>query len=125
MTRNLISDKQTEANREFPGALTFNAFPPDDYDGVAFTVAAVRLGDHAHIEVESGRAIPQSIDGPPHLTRGLAGRLIFRWHEWQVLRAVLDQHECFRIAEVERPTQGQLEHYITKNAAPGSPPDAA
>jgi hypothetical protein len=116
MTRNLVSPEQAEANRGVPGAYTFNAYPPDDYDGIAFTLAVLRLGDHAHIEVNSGRAVPQP-DGQQRLPRSRAGRLILRWHEWEVLRAILGTHDCIRIAEVERPTQEQLEYHHVGVAA--------
>lgn len=104
MTRNLVKPETAEENRVGrPGGYTFNTLPPDDYGGVVLVVAVVRLGDHAHLDVSSGRAVP----GSPHLLRGGAGRLILRWHEWELLRSILEPHECVRIAEVENPTEEQ------------------
>lgn len=112
MTRNEVAPEQAAINRTTPGGrYTFNAFTPEDYAGVAFVFAVIRLGDHAHVEVESGRAIPQPERGSPRYSTGVAGRLCLRWHEWEKLRAILDAHPEFRIAEVEQPTDGQVERY--------------
>ena len=117
--RNLVSAHQAEINREI-GGLTFNAMPPDDYDGLMMVFAAVRLGDHAHVEVQSGRWLGT---GPSHVGKnegtalvGLAGRIILRWHEWTAWRDLMEATTPYRIAEVEKPTKGQLERYVT--AAP-------
>lgn len=116
--RNEISDAQAEANRERYGALTFNAFPPDNYCGVILVFAAVRLGDHAHVEVQSGRWVPVPGEGRfrARAAVGLAGRFVLRWHEWLRLRDDLDRGTVYRIAEVEKPTDAQLDRYVT--AAP-------
>lgn len=114
MSRNVVAPETAERNASQPGGgYTFNALIPPEYAGVCFTVAALRLGDHAHLDIESGRAIPQpGYEGRPHYNCGRAGRLILRWHEWEVLRALLDQHENVHIAEVQQPTKGQLDHHL-------------
>lgn len=115
MTRNLVDAETAERNRtEGHGGYTFNAPVASDYEGVVFTVACVRLGDHAHVDVESGRAVPRLGDilhpnaRQPHYRRGRAGRLVLRWHEWEVLRELLALSGCVHIAEVERPTDSQI-----------------
>lgn len=111
-TRNIVSAETAVANRRRPGGYTFNAFTPDDYHGTAFSFASVRIGDHAHIEVESGRAIGTPPGGAhAELRTSRAGKLILRWHEWLELRAILDADPRVRIAEVEHPTPGQVERY--------------
>jgi hypothetical protein len=106
-SRNLIVEEIAERNRtEGEGGYTFNAYPPDDYEGFVLVVACIRLGDHAHVEIESGRqVIPR--DGRPQIGRSRAGRLIFPWREWLLIRPLLEMVPWTRIAEVERPTQGQ------------------
>jgi hypothetical protein len=120
-SRNLVSAEQAESNRE-RGGLTFNAMPPDDYDGMMMVFAAVRLGDHAHVEIQSGRWLGT---GPSHrgtnegsANVGLAGRIVLRWHEWTAWRDLMDTTTPYRIAEVEKPTQGMLDRYVTV-----APPD--
>lgn len=113
--RNLVSEETAERNRTIgiPGGATFNTFPPGDYEGVGFTFAAIRLGDHAHIEVESGRIV-KGYDDDVYNARyrmGTAGKLVLRWHEWELLREILEPHENVRIGEVEKPTQGQAKRY--------------
>ncbi len=115
-TRNLVSHDQAEQNRS-TGGLTFNAMPPVDYDGPMMVFAAIRLGDHAHVEVQSGRWLGTE---PSHRDRnsgcanvGLAGRIVLRWHEWVVWRDVMDATTPYRIAEVERPTDAMLDRYVT------------
>lgn len=111
-TRNLVSPEQAEANREREGTYTFHAPIAREYEGVAVTVAAIRLGDHAHLDVESGRAT-----AGPHArvqarpTRGHAGRLVLRWEEWLELRAALDASPFVHVCEVEAPTLGQVIRY--------------
>ncbi len=113
MTRNLVSPEQAAENRE-RGGLTFNAMPPDGYIGVAFVFATIRLGDHAHVEVQSGRWHASKLSTREGMcSTGLAGRLVLRWHEWVALRDQLDQSTPHRIAEVEKPTRGQLDRYVT------------
>lgn len=81
--------------------------------GIAITVAAVRLGDHAHIHVESGNAVedPGLTRSAPLATRGFAGKLILRWPEWLLLRDTLAENERFHVAEVESPTPGMADRY--------------
>ncbi len=111
-TRNVVEPEQAERNRtEGIGGYTFNAFPPDDYEGLLLVVACVRLGDHAHLEVSSGRA-GGAPGRPTTLHYGLAGRLILRWPEWLKFRELLDTAPWVRIAEVERPTKGQLDRQM-------------
>jgi hypothetical protein len=111
VTRNVVSDEDAERGRTH-GGYTFNAFPPDDYEGLLLVVACVRLGDHAHLDVSSGRAGGAKIGWrPTTLHYGRAGRLILRWPEWLKLRELLDSAPWVRIAEVERPTDEQLREY--------------
>lgn len=111
--KNVVEPEVAELNRrgEGLGRYTYNAFPPEDYSGVLLVFAAIRLGDHAHIEVESGRQTPQPHSIHPATNTGRAGKLILRWHEWEKLREILDAAECTRIAEVERPTPGMAARY--------------
>jgi len=112
-SRNLITDEIAESNRSGKrpgGGYTFNAFPPDDYEGFVLVVACVRLGDHAHLDVESGRQVIGG-NGDAQIHRSRAGRLIFPWHEWLRVRGLLELVPWTRIAEVENPTPGQLEHH--------------
>jgi len=109
-SRNLVASETAERNRsEGQGGYTFNALIPDDYEGSVLIVAALRLGDHAHVEISSGRATRQPYSIKKHrLNYGKAGNIILRWHEWELLRSILESHDCVRIAEVERPSVGQL-----------------
>lgn len=109
MTRNLIDDETAERNRtEGLGSYTFNAPLARDFEGVALTVACVRIGDHAHLDIESGRAVYQPDRISPRIARGRAGRLILRWEEWLLLRETLAATDYVHVAEVERPTFGQI-----------------
>lgn len=112
MTRNLIEPETAERNRQLWGAWTWNAEVPDDYTGVLVFVACVRLGDHAHLDVHTGRqhANPDGREPTRHLSR--AGRLIFRWLEWTTIRDQLTELDVpIVLREVERPTPGQLDHH--------------
>lgn len=115
MTRNVVAPETAEANREegTNGSYTFNAPIPREYDGICIVIAALRLGDHAHLDIWSGRHIPARTDGQFEGTRnvGHSGRLILRWDEWLMLRGILDDHEGVLIREVERATLGQLEYH--------------
>lgn len=124
--RNEVSDKQAETNRSRPGAYTFNAFPPGDYEGLLLVYAAVRVGDHAHVKVCSGRhvAAPHGGDGlslgsKATLHYGYAGKLVLRWPEWVKLRDDLEPLEWVRIAEVECPTDKQAMAYLDGTVDPG------
>lgn len=117
-SRNVVADETAEANRSGkPGGYTFHSPLSEGYEGIAFTVACVRLGDHAHLDVQTGRAIPQGAFGrdgyfrQPRVTRGQAGRLVLRWEEWLLLRRLLDSSTFVHVAEVENPTVGQLKHH--------------
>lgn len=112
-SRNLVAPETAEANRVRSGGLTFNAFPPKGYAGLMMVFAAIRLGDHAHLEIQSGRwsdAGPSGT-GSPHV--GLAGRIVLRWHEWVAWRDLMDLTTPYRIAEVEMPTDAMLDRYVT------------
>lgn len=115
MSRNVVDAETAERNRTvgLPGGATFNTFPPPDYEGIGFTVAAVRIGDHAHIEVGSGRIVKgyDETDYTQILRMGRVGKLVMAWHEWEELRAILEPHEQVRIAEVEKPTVGMAKRY--------------
>lgn len=113
-SRNLVADETAERNRtEGQGGYTFNAFPPDGYEGRVIVAAAVRIGDHAHVLIDSGRNIPQRGERPDQVHRGHAGKLILAWDDWLLLREILDADERTRIAEVERPTAGQAWRHAT------------
>lgn len=118
--RNVVSDEQAEANRTRAGAYTFNAFPPDDYEGLLLVVHTVRVGDHAHVKMESGRHVPS----PPTIQRptlhyGFAGKVVLRWPEWVKLRDDLEAMDWVRIAEVECPTHDQALAYLDATAETG------
>jgi hypothetical protein len=114
VTRNLVEPETAEHNRAMPGGLTFNAEVPDEYEGTIFVIAALRLGDHAHLDIHTGRQVPTPRGGwrpTRHLSR--AGRLILRWHEWLVLRSLLDVADVpVVLREVENPTKGNLEIHV-------------
>lgn len=112
MTRNEVTPETAEQNRR-GGGYTFNAFPPDSYEGTILTFAVLRIGDHAHVEVESGHWRSGGPSRPSHSTGG-AGKLILRWREWEHLRAVLDAGSPYRIAEVESPTSAQIVRYTAE-----------
>lgn len=116
MTRNLVPEENAENNRSerYPkGGYTFNAFPPEEYEGRIFVVAVMRLGDHAHVEFHTGRQVPvPSNVRRPTLHYGRAGMLVMQWADWLVLREVYDADERFRIAEVENPTDKQLDYHL-------------
>jgi hypothetical protein len=107
-TRNVVSDEQAEINR-YRGGYTFNAFPPDDYEGLVWVYGALRIGDHAHLVVHTGRQHIQRND-EPRISYGGAGHLIVKWPEWLLMRDALDAVPFVRIAEVERPTVEQIEY---------------
>lgn len=112
-SRNEVPPEIAEVRRsEFPGLWTFHAPIRNDYFGNAMTVACVRLGDHAHIDIDTGRHNPSPVDYKRGtVSRGYAGRLVMRWPEWEMFRALLDSAEWVEIAEVENPTQKQLNYH--------------
>jgi hypothetical protein len=116
-SRNVVDPATAEDNRTGrPGGYTFNAFIPSKYAGIGFTVACVRLGDHAHLDIFSGRHVTRFHGSDPAFG-GRAGRLVLRWPVWIKLRdEVLEPHPFIRIAEVENPTQGQLERHAGETA---------
>lgn len=120
MSRNVIIPEVAEANRSgSPGAYTFHAPIPDDYFGISLTVACVRLGDHAHIDVDSGRHNPRISEySEPRESRGYAGRLVLRWGEWLKFREVLEAAEWIHVVEVENPTHGQLTYHTRTGPPP-------
>lgn len=111
VTRNEVPAEDAQRNREGrAGGYTFNAFPPDDYMGILLVVACVRVGDHAHLDISSGRQNPAlGLGRQPTLHASGAGQLCLRWPEWLKLRELLDSAPWVRIAEVENPTRGQIE----------------
>jgi len=113
-TRNLVSAETAERNRngDRPGGYTFNAPTPDTYEGRIVLYSVVRLGDHAHITVETGRQHANGEERPPDIHRSEAGRLVLRWEDWLHLRPALDAIPWVWIAEVEQPTTRQLERYV-------------
>jgi hypothetical protein len=115
VSRNLVAPETVEHNRIRPGALTFNAPSPNDFEGRQFTLATVRIGDHAHIDCYSGRQNALK-DGQstPTQHRGYAGRLVMAWPDWALLRDSLATTELpqFLIREVENPTKAQLDTHV-------------
>lgn len=95
-----------------PGLKTFDAPPPDEYEGRVVVLEVVRLGDHAHITVCTGRQHAKRASTRPTYHRGEAGRLVMAWHDWLHWRAALDAGPAWTwIAEVEVPTPAQIERY--------------
>ena len=120
--RNLITVEVAERNRSgLPGGYTFNAYPPSGFDGRVLVFACVRLGDHAHVEVYSGRSIPSASDYEgDHCWKGYAGHLVLRWPEWLLLREMSMMVAFTRVAEIENPTTEQVEWYV-KGQGTGAP----
>lgn len=95
-----------------PGLKTFDTPPPDEYEGRMVVLEVLRLGDHAHITVCTGRQHARRGSGRPAYHRGEAGKLVMAWTDWLHWRAALDDGpEWTWIAEVEVPTPGQIERY--------------
>jgi hypothetical protein len=117
VSRNIVAPETAERNRNEGDGYTFHAPLADDFEGVAFTVAALRIGDHAHLDCESGRAVNSRQSSSPRVTRGGAGRLVLRWHEWEVLREIFAKADCIHVAEVERPTVGQMKYHTAGKTA--------
>lgn len=117
MTRNLVSPATAETNRSRFASYTFNAMPPRDYDGPMMIFATIRLGDHAHIEIQSGNwrgTDPMYRDTEEgNANVGLAGRVVMQWHQWVAWRDLMDETTPYRIAEVECPTRAMLDRYVT------------
>lgn len=122
-TRNVITQEDLEereraGDRQMPGAWTFATPPPDDYEGRVVCFEVVRLGDHAHIGISTGRQHASGKASRPTFHRGTAGRIIVAWEDWLHWRAALDAGpEWMWVAEVENPTPAQLDRY-TAGAAP-------
>lgn len=110
MTRNIVEPETAEFNCTdgLPGLWTFHA--PIDAVGPALGFEVVRIGDHAHVHVRSGRARSRRPGDESYVT-GFAGKLVLRWDEWGVLRDVLDSDPRFGIYEVENPRVGQARYY--------------
>lgn len=116
-TRNTLDPEAVVWNRgDPPGRWTFNAPPPDDYEGRIVCFETLRLGDHAHIEVSTGRQHNNGAPRTPTYHKGEAGKLIFAWEDWLHFRAALDAIPWCWIAEVEHPTPGQLDRYVPAGA---------
>lgn len=122
-TRNIVDPENAENNRtDGAGGYAFNAPILRGYEGHAIVFACVRLGDHAHIHVESGRAIVggrETLDAQVRM--GWAGKLTLRWPEWLLLCEIFDGDPRVWIAEVERPTKGMLDRYTADHAPRRSP----
>lgn len=124
MTRNVVTEEQAELNRTGPtGRYTFHALIERAAVGRnGLTFAAVRVGDHAHVEVLSGRIRRRGPDWDAdwefyETSHGGAGWLVLRWPEWIVLRDALDAGSpAVRVIEVENPRPEQakraLEHRV-------------
>jgi len=120
-TRNVVEEDATETIRI--GAYTFHALIALGLVGHhGLTFAAVRVGDHAHVEVLSGRIRRRGAerDGAWEMLEtsyGGAGWLVLRWPEWLVLRAALDVGSGnIRVVEVEHPTPAQARRYLAHGA---------
>ncbi len=114
MNRNRVDPERAERNRtEGEGRYTFYAPIPLGTTGSGIVVAALRLGDHAHLDVSSGEIVQRRpSDLHPEVNRGSAGHLILRWHEWELLREILAASDHVHIAEVERPSAGNLKVHV-------------
>lgn len=127
-TRNVVASDTAERNRTvgLPGGYTFHAvIDPVRVGKNGLTFAAVRVGDHAHVEVLSGRIRRRGPD--PHgefwefvePSYGGAGWLVLRWPEWVVLRDALDVGSPdVRVIEVEKPTAGQAKRALAHGEKP-------
>ena len=97
------------------GAWTFHAPVPPEYEGHCLTYEAVRIEEHWHIWVHSGRHVgyPTSVYSAENqrYRTGFAGKLILRPAEWLVLREALDHDQRIGIFEVENPLPGQALRY--------------
>lgn len=125
MSVQLITPEVAEDNRQHAwGGYTFNLFPEDDYEGRVFVFAVIRIGDHAHIEVSTGWALPARHGRMASMNMGFAGRLVMAWRDWLTFRDTLAMGEDVRIAEVERPTIGQAERYVAAPSNAEAFPDA-
>lgn len=112
-TRNtVVPEALTEIRR---GAWTFHAPIRVDHAGDCFVFEAVRVGDHYHVWISSGRHVP-----PPArahrseratLRVGHAGKIIVRPAEWELLRGALDADDRIAVYEVEHPTEAQARRY--------------
>lgn len=111
--RQRVSPKMMALNADHEGAYTYNLFPPDDYEGRIVVFAVCGLGDHAHIQVSTGRQLIGG-DGEPYQNHGVAGNLVMAWGDWVALRDALEGFDFSRIAEVRRASRGQLAHHFAK-----------
>lgn len=111
--RNIVEPEDAERNRA-EGGYTFHAPLDCPAGSPALTVAAVRVGDHAHVHVESGTARTRRPRENEFMaaTRGFAGKLVLRWPEWLIFRDLLAADGRCHVVEVERPTPGQAERYM-------------
>lgn len=125
MSTNRVAPETVEEHRDVKGAYTFNAFPDDAHEGLVFTIAALRLGDHAHLEIWTGQRVLNPVgrhrlaEGLPVVShydettqKGHAGYLVMHWDDWLVMRDQLVTFPNYRIAEVQNPTVGQLETHL-------------
>lgn len=118
MTRNVITaedldGRERAGDRNMPGSQTFATPPPDDYEGRVVCFEVLRLGDHAHITVSTGRQHAKGASSRPTFHRGEAGKLVFGWEDWLHFRAMLDAGpEWVWVAEVQNPTRGMLDKYV-------------
>lgn len=122
MTRSVVEPEQASANSERPGSYTFNAPVLNGYEGHTMTFGCVRIGDHAHIHVHSGRAaLRRNGVADASMLTGFAGKLLLRWPEWILLRTILDADPRVWIAEVECPTRAMAERYASDRPPSLSP----
>jgi hypothetical protein len=124
MSEQRITPEVAEHNRERTGGYTFNLFPEDDYEGRVFVFAAIRIGDHAHVEASTGWALAARHGQDSSVRHSFAGRLVMAWRDWLVFRDKLAEGEDVRIAEIERPTIGQAERYVAAPSNAEAFPDA-
>lgn len=108
--RNVVTDEEAERNRTVrEGGYTFHAPVEPGTFGPVIVFACVRLGDHAHIDIDTSVAVPTPFsDHNPELRRGSAGHLIMAWPDWILFRSILANSPIVHIAEVENPTRGQI-----------------
>lgn len=123
MSRNVVDEETAERNRTvgIGGGYTFHAVIPLERAGEhGLTVAAVRVDQHAHVHVMSGRISRRSRDDSwVEPSYGEAGWLVLRWPEWLVFRQALDLgSENVRICEVEKPTLAQAKYALAHGSVP-------
>lgn len=125
MTRNEVSPETAAKNATLPGGYTYNAYPPDGYQGPVFVYEALGIGDHAHVTIHTGTWTDTRGEWDPeggnrfsvHPNMGRAGVVIMAWRDWERFREVVAQDGTSRIAEVRMASKAQLDYYAERQEA--------